>query len=251
MTKLFDLTGKTALITGGGTGIGAAIAKGLAEAGAKVVLVGRREEPLNETAAKINDMVETDGVVAFSLPADIMEYDKLPELVDKAKLLAGGTPVTIIVNNAGINVRQTATDLTPQHWGLSLELMLTAPFFLARACSDGFRQEKYGRIINIASLQSCQEWDIGIGEIHGRTFLNRSNVTVNNLGPGYVKTDLTASVFADEERAQRLADATLFGRNSVPDDLVGPAIFLASPASAYVTGQTLMCDGGFTSLGMR
>lgn len=101
MTKLFDLTGKTALITGGGTGIGAAIAKGLAEAGAKVVLVGRREEPLNETAAKINDMVETDGVVAFSLPADIMEYDKLPELVDKAKLLAGGTPVTIIVNNAG------------------------------------------------------------------------------------------------------------------------------------------------------
>ena len=162
-------------------------------------------------------------------------------------------------------MRQTATDLTPQHWGLSLELMLTAPFFLARACSDGFRQEKYGRIINIASLQSYQSFPnsipyaaaksgiLGLARSMAEHFSTDgfTNVTVNNLGPGYVKTDLTASVFADEERAQRLADATLLGRNSVPDDLVGPAIFLASPASAYVTGQTLMCDGGFTSLGMR
>lgn len=86
---------------------------------------------------------------------------------------------------------------------------------------------------------------------HFSTAHGFENVTVNNIAPGFVETELTASVFADKERAQRLADATLLGRNGVPYDLVGPAIFLASPASAYVTGQTISCDGGFTSLGMR
>lgn len=272
--SMFDLTGRTALITGGGTGIGAAIALGLARAGAKVVLVGRREAPLRETADQINatvlvagsDSAKGNEAVAFSLPGDIMEYAKLPELVEKATQLAGGVPPTIVVNNAGVNVRQPADDLTPDHWKVSLELMLTAPFFLARACSDGFKKEKYGRIINIASLQSYQSFPnsipyaaaksgiLGLARSMAEHFSRAhgyDNVTVNNLGPGYVKTELTASVFQDEERANKLAEATLIGRNSVPEDLVGPTIFLASLASAYVTGQTLMCDGGFTALGMR
>ena len=263
---MFDLSG-TALITGGGTGIGAALASGLADAGACVVLVGRREAPLLATCESINAKLEKKRSckVAFAVPADILQYDTLPAVVEKAEQLTG-RPITILVNNAGVNVRQQADDLTADHWRQSLDLMLTAPFMLARACSEGFRKEKYGRIINIASLQSYQAFpnsipyasakagSLGLARAMAEHFSPMHgfhNVTVNNIGPGYVKTELTASVFADEERASKLAEATLLGRNSVPEDLVGPTVFLASEASAYVTAQTLMVDGGFTSLGLR
>ena len=268
---LFNLTGRTALITGGGTGIGAAFAKGLAEAGAKVVLVGRREGPLKETAEAINSALfrsngddDTDAK-AFALPGDVLDYDRHPDLVSRAKALTG-QPVTILINNAGVNVRKPPEELTPQHWRISLDLMLTAPFFLARACSEGFQSEKFGRIICIASLQTYRAFPDSIpyaSAKSGVTGLSRAmseyfspahgfeNVTCNNIGPGYVKTALTAKIFADKERAERLADATLVGRNSVPEDLVGTAVYLCSNASSYVTGQTIMVDGGFTSLGLR
>jgi len=265
--SLFDLTGRTALITGGGTGIGAALAKGLAEAGASVILVGRREAPLQDTCQKINAALATgDGrKVAHALPADILQFETLPDVVARAKVMTG-KPVTILVNNAGVNVRQPAEKLDREHWQRSLDLMLTAPFFLARACSDGFKEERYGRVICIASLQSYQAFPDSIpyasaksGALglargmaeHFSSVHGYENVTCNNIGPGYVRTELTASVFADEERAQKLADATLVGRNSEPEDLVGPTVFLASGASGYVTGQTLMVDGGFGALGMR
>ena len=260
---LFDLTGRTALITGGGTGIGSAMALGLAKAGAKVVLVGRRQAPLDESASAINS--ELNATMAFAVPGDVMKYDTLDDIVKQAKELTG-KPVTILINNAGVNVRKPAAELTPDHWKLSLELMLTAPFFLARACSDGFKEEKYGRIICTASLQSYQAFPdsipyasaksgaLGLARALSEYFSPKygfENVTCNNIGPGYVKTELTASVFEDVERAQKLADATILGRNSVPEDLVGTAIYLSSNASSYVTGQTIMVDGGFTSLGLR
>jgi len=279
-TSLFSLSGKTALITGGGTGIGAAIAKGLAEAGARVVLVGRRELPLQQTANEINASLpnantntntsgnlsaQVKAQVAFALPADILNYDEHTNLIHKAGQLTG-QPVTILVNNAGVNVRQPAPDLTPDHWHTSLDLMLTAPFYLAKACSPNFRSQNYGRIVNVASLQSyrafpdsipyataksgvlglCRSMAEYFSPVHGY-----HNVTCNNIGPGYVKTDLTAKVFEDEERAGRLASATILGRNSVPEDLVGTAVYFCSNASSYVTGQTIMVDGGFTSLGLR
>ena len=174
--------------------------------------------------------------------------------VERAGELAGGTPVTILVNNAGVNVRTAADDLTPEQWRLSLELMLTAPFFLALACWEGFKREWYGRIINVASLQSYQSFPksipyasakrglLGLARAmaeHFSTAHGFENVTANNVGPGYVRTELMASFFADEARGTRLAEATLLGRNSVPEDLVGPAVFLASPAAGDVTGQTL------------
>ncbi len=259
----FDLSGRTALITGGGTGIGSAMALGLAQSGAKVVLVGRRDGPLKEAASQINSKIES--TVAFAVPGDVTKYDTLDDIVNQAKELTG-KPVTILINNAGVNFRKKAEELTPDHWKLSTDLMLTAPFFLARACSEGFKQEKYGRIINTASLQSYRAFPDSIpyaASKSGALGLARAlaeyfspthgfeNVTCNNIGPGYVKTELTAKVFADMERAKRLADATILGRNSVPEDLVGTAIYLSSNASAYVTGQTIMVDGGFTSLGMR
>mmetsp|Transcript_9398 Transcript_9398/g.13794 ORF Transcript_9398/g.13794 Transcript_9398/m.13794 type:complete len:278 (-) Transcript_9398:60-893(-) len=260
---LFDLSNRTALVTGGGTGIGSALAKGLAKAGAKVVLVGRREAPLVATADAINTAVGQE--VAFPLPADILDYDGHRSLVERAKELTG-RPVTILLNNAGVNVRQKATDLTPAHWQQSLDLMLTAPFFLARACSEGFASEGYGRIMNVASLQTHQAFPDSIPYASAKSGLlgltralaeyfapahGFANVTCNSIGPGYVATELTKSVFEDEARAKRLAEATILGRNSVPEDLVGTAVYLSSQASSYVTGQTIMVDGGFTSLGLR
>ena len=262
--KLFDLTGRVAVVTGGGTGIGAGLAQGLAEAGARVVLVGRRPEPLAASAALINEAVGAEER-AFALPADILDYDRHPTLVAQAREMAGAPP-TILLNNAGINVRQKAENLTHAHWDVSLHLMLTAPFFLGRALSDNMRQEKYGRIVNIASPQSylafpdsipyaaAKAGNLGLARAMAEHFSpchGFDNVTVNNISPGYVKTELTASVFADVERAERLAGRTLLGRNSVPDDMVGTVVYLASEASSYVTGQTIPVDGGFTSLGLR
>jgi len=264
-TKLFDLTGRVAIVTGGGTGIGAGLAQGMAEAGAKVVLVGRRPNPLDESATKINEVCGEER--AFALPADVLKYDELPSLVEKATSLTGNqAPPTILLNNAGINVRQKAENLTPEHWDVSLHLMLTAPFFLGRAMSDAMKQEKYGRIMNIASPQSylafpdsipyaaAKSGNLGLARAMAEYFApyhGFENVTVNNISPGYVKTELTASVFADVERAERLAGRTLIGRNSVPDDMVGTVVYLASEASNYVTGQTIPVDGGFTALGLR
>jgi gluconate 5-dehydrogenase len=262
--KLFDLTGRVAIVTGGGTGIGACLAKGMAEAGAKVVLVGRRPDPLTKSASAINEAIGEER--AFPLPADVLEYDKHPDLIAETKSLAGGVPPTILLNNAGINVRQKADDLTPEHWKVSLDLMLTAPFFLARAMSESMKEEKYGRIINLASLTSylafpdsipytsAKSGALGLSRAMAEHFApihGFDNVTVNNIAPGYVKTELTAKVFADTKRVEKLAERTLIGRNSVPDDLVGTVIYLSSEASSYVTGQTISVDGGFTSLGLR
>ena len=267
ISSMFDLTDRTALITGGGTGIGAAMALGLAQHGAKVVLVGRRPQPLQDTAAHINSKLHAPASdpVAFAVPGDVLQYETLDTIVAKAKELTGKAP-TIVVNNAGVNVRKPAAELTPEHWKISLDLMLTAPFFLARACSAGFKEEKYGRVISTASLQTYQIFPdsipyasakaglLGMTRGMAEHFSSKygfENVTCNNIGPGYVKTELTAKVFEDEERAQRLADATILGRNSVPEDLIGTTVYLASRGSSYVTGQTIMVDGGFTSLGMR
>lgn len=137
---------------------------------------------------------------------------------------------------------------------------------LARAMAPNMKERKHGRIISIASLQSFQAFPDSIPYAAAKSGLlgltralseaysphyGYNNVTVNAVAPGYVKTSLTASVFADEERSRRLADATLLGRNSVPEDLAGPVTFLASEAAAYITGQTIPVDGGFTALGMR
>lgn len=190
---------------------------------------------------------------------------QIPDLVHEAEYLTGIAP-TILINNAGTNVRQPAESLTSDHFRTSFDVMLTAPFILTRALSQNMKKHKYGRVISLASLQSYQSFPNSIpyaaaksgilgltralseaySPIHGY-----EGVTVNAISPGYVQTELTATVFADAERAQRLADSTVLGRNSVPEDLMGAVVFLASPAASYITGQTLSVDGGFTALGMR
>lgn len=235
----------------------------LAQAGAKVVLTGRREGPLSESCDHINQLFAEPR--AFYAPCDITDYSQIGQLVQEAKFLTG-IPPTILINNAGVNVRKPAADLTSDDWHASLNLMLTAPFLLTRSLSTNMKEQGHGRVISIASLQSYRAFPDSIpyaAAKSGVLGLTRAlseaystphgypGVTVNAVAPGYVKTDLTASVFEDAKRSERLAQATLLGRNSEPSDLQGAVVFLCSPAADYITGQTLPVDGGFTALGLR
>jgi gluconate 5-dehydrogenase len=169
-----------------------------------------------------------------------------------------GGQVDVLVNAAGVNLRQPFEQVTPQAWNLQLALHLGAPFFLAQALCPGMAERGYGRIINIASLQSYRAFansaPYGAGK-GGVVQLTRAiaqawggrGITCNAIGPGFFPTDLTAPVFANPELAALHASRTALGRNGQMADLEGAAVFLASPASAYITGQTLMVDGGYTA----
>lgn len=272
---MFSLVGRSCIVTGGGTGIGAALAAGLVEAGASVVITGRRKPILDETVTRIRTNLneasrsikndEQDQRRVFAIQCDITEFDSLPSLVSEAESVTGIAPV-ILINNAGINLRKPASELDACHWRNSLDLMLTAPFMLSRAMAENMKHAQYGRIVSIASLQSYQAFPNSLPYAAAKSGIlgltrglaeaysphhGYDGVTANAIAPGFVETQLTEAVFADVARAQRLADQTIIGRNSVPNDLVGICIFLCSPASAYITGQTIPVDGGFTSLGLR
>jgi NAD(P)-dependent dehydrogenase (short-subunit alcohol dehydrogenase family) len=246
---------------------------GLARAGAHVVLTGRRPGPLEESCAAIKQRLEKDAggggqceIRATYHTCDITDYNQIHDLLTEAEYLTGIAP-TILVNNAGINVRQKACDLTSDHWYQSLNVMLTAPFMLSRAMAKNMKEKQHGRIISITSLQSflafpdsipyatAKSGVLGLTRALSETYSpprGYENVTCNAVAPGVVETELTASsVLAHEERSQKLANSTMLGRNCLPDDIVGAVVFLASPAASYITGQTLPVDGGFTALGMR
>ncbi len=244
---LFSLAGQTALITGGGSGIGRAIAGGLARAGARVLLAGRREDRLREALG------ELDGDV---FAGDVATQDGIAALAEWA--LSQNSPPDILVNAAGINLRQPADELTPEGWDQTLDINLKAPFFLAQALVPEMRGRGWGRIINIASLQSARAFENGLaygaskGGVAQLTRAmaeawSRYGINANALAPGFFPTELTGAVFADRKRADALAAQTAIGRNGQLSDLVGPAVFLASAASDYVTGQVLYVDGGFTA----
>jgi NAD(P)-dependent dehydrogenase (short-subunit alcohol dehydrogenase family) len=244
---LFSLEGRTALITGGGSGIGRAIAEALSDAGAEILLAGRRPDPLQaalgtrQGAWFAADVATGDGIAALSGWA--LARDNAPD---------------IVVNAAGINLREPAEAITPESWDKTLDINLKAPFFLARALVEPMRDKGWGRIINIASLQSARAFENGLAygaSKGGVTQLTRAmaeawsrhGINANALAPGFFPTELTGAVFADRARAERLAAQTAIGRNGELADLAGPALFLASPASDYVTGQVLYVDGGFTA----
>jgi NAD(P)-dependent dehydrogenase (short-subunit alcohol dehydrogenase family) len=249
---LFDLSGRTALVTGGGTGIGRAIAEALAAAGARVVVLGRRRERLDESVAAIR----ASGGTAHGVVGDAADRARLAELVANTARPFG--PPLILVNAAGINPRQAADSISEADWDRTLEINLNAPFFLARALVPAMRAAGWGRIINIASLQSVRAFANGIayGASKGAIVqLTRAmaqawsahGITCNAIAPGFFPTELTAPVFTDSALTQRLAAQTMVKRNGRLEDLYGIAIFLAAEASAYITGQTVFVDGGFTA----
>jgi NAD(P)-dependent dehydrogenase (short-subunit alcohol dehydrogenase family) len=246
--SLFDLAGRRALVTGGSSGIGAAMARALGLAGARVLLVARREAELAATARQLSD----EGIAAETLAADLADVLALRAAAQRAGA------IDILVNAAGVNLRQPFGEVTPEAWQTQIALHLGAPFFLTQALAPGMAQRRWGRILNIASLQSTRAFPnsapYGAGK-GGVVQLTRAiaqewgpkGITCNAIGPGFFPTALTAPVFADAALAERHAQATCLGRNGELADLHGATVFLCSDASRYVTGQTLMVDGGYTA----
>ena len=249
---LFALQGRHAVVTGGNAGIGEALATALGRAGARVLLVARREAELSAAAQRL----QAQGITTTTLALDLGDTSTQPACGQR--ILQACPQVDILVNAAGINLRQPFTEVTPESWNQQLALHLGAPFFLTQALAPAMAQRGWGRIINIASLQSTRAFansaPYGAGK-GGVVQLTRAiaqawsgqGVTCNAIGPGFFPTDLTAPVFNNPQLAALHASRTAVGRNGHLQDLYGAAVFLASDASAYITGQTLMVDGGYTS----
>lgn len=251
LDTLFGLHGKRAMVTGGSSGLGEAMARAMGLAGARVLLVSRRAPELQAAARRLSD----EGIDAQWLACDLATPEAAQQGARDA--LAWGD-VDILVNAAGINLREPFAQVTPASWLAQIHLHLSAPFFLTQALAPAMKQRGWGRIINIASLQSLRAFPdsapYGAGK-GGIVQLTRAiavewgphGITCNAIGPGFFPTALTAPVFGNEALAARHAAQTCLGRNGALQDVNGLTVFLASEASAYVTGQTIMLDGGYTA----
>lgn len=249
---VFDVAGRKACVTGASSGVGRALAEGLARAGAAVVGVARRTAELNAW----RDACRGEGLNADAMQADIGTPESAAAAAE-AVIQKFGAP-DILINAAGVNPRKPAADVSPDDWRRTIDLNLSAPFFMARAFAPAMCEKKWGRIINIASLQSERALPNGApygASKGGVAQLTRAmaeawsadGVTCNALAPGFFPTELTAPVFNDPAAAAKTAAQTCIGRNGILDDLIGPMLFFASAASDYVTGQVLFVDGGFTA----
>jgi len=252
INQLFGLQGKTALITGGSSGIGEGIALALGLAGAEIAIAARREAPLDEAVSRLTKQ----GIKASSYIADLSILEQSAEL--SSQVLSKLGKVDILVNAAGINLREPFEAITPQSWQEQLNVQLAAPFFMTQALAPQMKERHWGRVINIASLQSYRAFanSAPYGAAKGGVLqLTRAiaqewskfGITCNAIGPGYFPTALTAPVFNNPALVKMHAERTAIGRNGEIQDLNGLAIFLASDASAYITGQAIMIDGGYTA----
>ncbi|CBS90873.1 2-deoxy-D-gluconate 3-dehydrogenase (plasmid) [Azospirillum lipoferum 4B] len=258
MSKPFDLSGRTALVTGANTGIGQAIAVALAEAGADVAVAGRT--PPVET----QEMVERAGRRFVAISADFTSIEPVPRIMEEA--VAGLGHVDILVNNAGIIRRADSIDFSEADWDDVMNVNIKSVFFLCqafarhvfarRAAGGNSGEDAKGKIINIASMLSFQggirvpSYTASKSGIAGVTKLLAcewagKGINVNAIAPGYVETNNTTALRADETRNAEILARIPAGRWSVPSDMAGPAVFLASDASDYVHGITLPVDGGW------
>jgi len=247
--NLFSVRGKVACVTGASSGLGRHAATVLAQAGARVVGVARRSEALADWQA---DAGGETAVIAY----DVSNRDGLRDLADGVAKPFGAPD--ILVHAAGINTRQAADDVTYEGWDDTLNLNLTAPFFLSQHLVPSMKDKGWGRIVNFASLQTTRAFPGGIAYGASKAGIGQLTramaeawssfgITANAIGPGFFQTELTAAVFKDPTRAAGNAAQTCIGRNGELEDLDGPLLFFCSDASAYVTGQVLMVDGGFTA----
>ncbi|MEU7017482.1 SDR family oxidoreductase [Streptomyces sp. NPDC046385] len=251
LDELFSLAGRTALVTGGSSGIGKAIARALAGAGASVVVVARREAELK---AAVDELVAV-GAEAAWVSADLSSRDGVKAAAEEAAGMFGEPD--ILVNSAGINLRPPLSELSEEVWDTTMAVNLEAPFLLGQRFGPGMAERGFGRIIHVTSQQAhrafVQSGAYGVSK-GGLESLARSQaeawspygVTCNTLVPGFVMTPLNERLSADPEKVTELAARTMVGRNGIAEDFEGAAVFLASRASAYVTGQALFVDGGLS-----
>ncbi|XRQ15241.1 SDR family NAD(P)-dependent oxidoreductase [Actinomadura welshii] len=252
LSGLFSLEGRVAVVTGGSSGIGRAIAEALARAGASVVIVARRKA---ELAAAVRDL-EGHGCRAAYVSADLGTRDGVAGAAEEAAA-AFGEP-DILVSSAAVNLRPPMDELGAEVWDTTMAVNLDAPFLLGQRFGPGMAERGFGRLIHIASQQafraSVTSGAYGVSKA-GVVALARSQaeawsprgVTANALVPGFVMTPLNARISSDPEKVEALAGRTLVGRNGLPADFVGAAVWLASPSAGYVTGQSVFVDGGFSA----
>ena len=248
----FDLTGKVAVVTGASRGLGQYLGRALARAGADLVITSRRLDDLMPFQAEM----EALGRKVLALELDLRQEESIRAVAPAA--LSHFTKVDILVNNAGCNVRKPSLDVTWEDWNLVLDTNLRGSFFVAQAFAPGMIDRGYGRIINIGSVTSVFGY-AGIGPYcasrGGIRQLTMSladewgshGITVNCLAPGWFKTKQNAVLYDNEKWVEYIKDRIPLKRPGLPDDLNGAVVFLASDASAYVTGQTLLVDGGIST----
>jgi gluconate 5-dehydrogenase len=249
MHPLFDLTGKAALVTGGSKGLGKAMARGFAEAGADVFISSRHEEELKSAAAEIGEGLK---VKVEWMAADMVDRSQVKALADEAVKRLG--QVDILVNNAGSNAPQAIDEITDEAWDRIVELDLTSCMALTRALVPGMKARKWGRVIHISSVlglgskekrnvySACKAGLIGMAKASAID-LGTFNITVNCICPGPFLTDLPMSLLSDKEK-EAFSTRTAMQRWGHPREMVGPALLLASEAGSYITGEALLVDGG-------
>ncbi|QQG36577.1 MAG: 3-oxoacyl-[acyl-carrier-protein] reductase [Micavibrio aeruginosavorus] len=245
---MFDLSGKTALITGATGGIGGAIAKALHKQGAVVGVSGRNESKLKELAAELGDRVHV-------LPADLNDAAQAEALVKTAAEAMGG--INILVNNAGLTRDNLSLRMKPEEWDEVIRVNLTATFLLAQACQRGMMKARWGRIINISSVVgttgnpgqcnyvASKAGLVGWTKAMAAEIASR-NVTVNCIAPGFIATPMT-DVLTDDQKA-RINASIPMARMGAPEDIAAAAVYLASDEAAYVTGQTIHVNGGMAMI---
>jgi NAD(P)-dependent dehydrogenase (short-subunit alcohol dehydrogenase family) len=249
----FRITGKNALITGGGRGLGKTMALALAEAGADVAIAGRTREPLEETAAEV---AAATGRRAVPFIADVTSADAVKAL--KANVNAAFGQIDILINNAGNNIRGSIEDLTEADWDSVLDTNLKGPFLCSQAFGPDMAQRGWGRVINLGSILSA----IAIpgrspyaSAKAGVTALTRvlalewaaQGVTVNAICPGPFATDMNKSLLNDPVKFQEFVRNLPIGRWAELDELAGLVVLLASPSSSFITGSSIYIDGGWTA----
>ncbi|WP_386692430.1 MULTISPECIES: 2-dehydro-3-deoxy-D-gluconate 5-dehydrogenase KduD [Lonepinella] len=245
----FDLKGKTAIVTGCDTGLGQGMAVALARAGCNIVGVNLIEP------ADTRKMIESLGQKFINIETNLMHQENIPFILDKA--LSTFKQIDILVNNAGIIRREDAIEFTEQNWDDVININLKTVFFFSQALAKQFiKQGTGGKIINIASMLSFQggirvpSYTASKSAVMGitRAMANewaKFNININAIAPGYMATNNTAALRADLERSQEILDRIPAGRWGTPDDVGGPCVFLASPASDYINGYTIAVDGGW------